>query len=155
VVGIRKASIHHHFPTKPDFALALVAAYDTRYDEALDAILTASDDGAALVEAYARLYLEGVEKGLECLCAVLAIERDTLPSQFRSDVAHFFAKHVAWLQAVLSNGIADRTIRADVDPASFARMVIGALEGALMMERLLGDEDGFHRTISALKGSLR
>ena len=34
-VGIRKASIHHHFPTKADLAAALVAAYDIRYDAAL------------------------------------------------------------------------------------------------------------------------
>ncbi|WP_046866367.1 TetR/AcrR family transcriptional regulator [Microvirga massiliensis] len=155
VVGIRKASIHHHFPTKTDLALALVAAYDARYDEALAAILADSDDGVARVEAYATLYLEGIEKGLGCLCAVLAIEMDILSPQLRAEVERFFAKHVAWLETVLADGIANGTIRASVDPASFARMVISTLEGALMVERLLGDDEGFHRTISALKDSLR
>ena len=155
VVGIRKASIHHHFPTKTDLALALVAAYDARYDEALNAILAEGGDGAARIKAYATLYLKGIEKGLGCLCAVLAVEMDTLPLQIRTAVACFFGKHIAWLETVLTGGITNGTIRAGVDPPSFARMVISTLEGALMMERLLGDEEGFHRTISALTDSLR
>jgi TetR/AcrR family transcriptional repressor of nem operon len=155
VVGIRKASIHHHFPTKTDLALALVAAYDARYDEALDAILAEGDDGAARIKAYATLYLKGIETGLGCLCAVLAVEMDTLPMQLQAEVTRFFAKHIEWLETVLADGVANETIGASVDPASFARMVISTLEGALMMERLLGDEEGFHRTISALTDSLR
>src|ERR1700709_1701373 len=61
-VGIRKASIHHHFPTKAARAVALVAAYDERYDAALAGIMTASADGIVRIEAYGRLYLEGVEQ---------------------------------------------------------------------------------------------
>ena len=64
VVGIRKASIHHHFPTKSDLAFALVAAYDARYEEALDAILAAGDDGAARIE---ELALQGI-----CQCRFAA-----------------------------------------------------------------------------------
>ena len=101
-VGIRKASIHHHFRTKEDLGAALVAAYDLRYDEALDAILTQSPDAIARVEAYGRLYLTGVEKGLGCLCAALAVELDTLPPVLRADIARFFDKHIAWLERVLA-----------------------------------------------------
>jgi TetR/AcrR family transcriptional repressor of nem operon len=154
-VGVRKASIHHHFPTKTDLALTLVGAYEARYDEALDTILEMTPNGVARVEAYATLYLEGLEKGLGCLCAVLAVEMDTLPSQLRDGVTRFFVKHIKWLETVLANGIADGTIRPDVDPPSYARMIISSLEGALMMERLLGSGEGFQRTIAALKSSLR
>ncbi|GEO97676.1 TetR family transcriptional regulator [Methylobacterium haplocladii] len=154
-VGIRKASIHHHFRTKEDLALALVAAYDARYDEALAAILDETADGVSRIEAYGRLYLTGVEKGLGCLCAALAVELDTLPEALRADIARFFDKHIAWLEQILSQGVADGSVRASVDPAASARMVVATLEGALLLERLLAGPVGFGNTLTALAESLR
>ena len=154
-VGIRKASIHHHFPAKSDLAVAMLAAFDARYDVAMAEIVRIWPGGLERVGAYARLYLEGVEKGLGCLCAAFAAELDTLPDALRSDLSRFFAKHVGWLEQVLRDGVADGTIRADIVPASHARMIVAALEGALMMERVLDGATGFAGSLSVLEGSLR
>lgn len=154
-VKIRKASIHHHFPTKTDLALALVAAYDARYDAALDAILAQDAGAVARIEAYGRLYLGGVEDDLGCLCAVLAVERDTLPETVRSAIARFFDKHIAWLERVLAAGVVDGGVRADLVPASAARLVVAALEGALLLERILAGATGFRSTLAALCDGLR
>ncbi|MDO9428846.1 MAG: TetR/AcrR family transcriptional regulator [Methylobacterium sp.] len=154
VVGLRKASIHHHFPTKADLALALVAAYDSRYDAALDAIL-AQANAVARIEAYGRLYLGGVADDLGCLCAVLAVERDTLPEPLRAAVVRFFDKHIAWLERVLADGVRDGSVRADVVPAASARLVVATLEGALLLERVLAGTAGFRETLGALCDALR
>ena len=154
-VGIRKASIHHHFRTKEDLGLALVAAYDERYDAALDAILGDSGDGIGRIEAYGRLYLTGVQKGLGCLCAALAVELDTLPQALRAEIARFFDKHIAWLERVIADGIAEGAIRSDADPSASARMVVATLEGALLLERLLAGPQGFERALEALLVGLR
>lgn len=155
LVGIRKASIHHHFPTKADLALALVAAYDARYDAALDAIRAEAGDGVARIEAYGRLYLGGVADDLGCLCAVLAVERDALPEPLRADIVRFFDKHIAWLERVLADGLADGTVRADVVPGASARLVVATLEGALLLERMLAGTTGFRETLGALCDALR
>lgn len=154
-VGIRKASIHYYFRTKDDLAVALVAAYDARYDEALAAITAASEDGLARIVAYGGLYLQGAEKRLGCLCAVLATELDNLPEQLRGDIAAFFAKHVAWLESVLKAGEANGTITGEIEPATGARMIVAALEGALMMERVLAGGVGFKAALGALEQTLR
>ncbi len=154
VVGLRKASIHHHFPTKADLALALVAAYDSRYDAALDAIL-AQANAVARIEAYGRLYLGGVADDLGCLCAVLAVERDTLPEPLRAAIVRFFDKHIAWLERVLADGLRDGTVRAEVIPAAAARLVVATLEGALLLERVLAGTAGFRETLGALCDALR
>ncbi|WP_336489742.1 TetR/AcrR family transcriptional regulator [Methylobacterium nigriterrae] len=155
VVGIRKASIHHHFRTKEDLGAALVAAYEERYDEALAAIRAAHADGLARVEAYGRLYLSGVEQGLGCLCAALAIEGEALPERLRRDIVRFFERHIAWLEEVLREGQAKGEIRASLDPAVQARFVVSTLEGALLMERLLAGPRAFEGTLRALAESLR
>jgi TetR/AcrR family transcriptional regulator, transcriptional repressor for nem operon len=154
-VGIRKASIHYYFRTKDDLAIALVAAYDARYDEALTAIMAASDDGLARIEAYGQLYLQGAEKRLGCLCAVLATEIDSLPERLREDLAAFFAKHVDWLERVLREGRGNRSIADRIDPMAGARMIVATLEGALMMERVLEGGTGFKTALEALKACLR
>lgn len=154
-VGIRKASIHHHFRTKTDLALALLEAYSARYADALDGILAESHDGVARILAYSDLYLGGVEQGLGCLCAALASEHDTLPPQLRENLGRFFAEHIGWLTRVLEDGRANGTVRAEVEPASHARMIVATLEGALMMERFVDGPTGFRDTMSALQQGLR
>jgi len=154
-VGLRKASIHHHFPTKEDLGVALIEAYGARYDEALAKIVADSTDGIARVEAYARLYLLGLEAEQGCLAAAMAAELAILPARIRDGVAIFFRRHIAWLQQVLTEGRANGTIGVDVEPAQSARLIIATLEGALMMERLLGGPPGFHETLAALRKSLR
>lgn len=155
IVGIRKASIHHHFPTKADLAIALLRAYDSRYDVALADILAATDNGLARVRAYANLYSEGVEKGLGCLCAAFAAELDTLPRQLRADLTAFLTKHIAWIEHVLTAGRANATIRATVTPGAYARMIVASLEGALMMERTLDGPIGFAGAFTAIEDALR
>ena len=154
-VGIRKASIHHHFPTKVDLGAALVAAYAARYAAALEAIHRDVPDGPGRIEAYGRLYLGGVEQGLGCLCAALAIEGEALPERLRRDIAAFFADHLASLETVLRAGQADGSVRGGADPAALARYVVATLEGVLLMERLFASPDAFRGTLAVLVDGLR
>ncbi len=153
-VGTRKASIHHHFPSKVDLGAALVAAYAARYEAALAAIRADVPDGPGRIEAYGRLYLGGVEQGLGCLCAALAIEGEALPERLRADIVAFFRKHLAWLEEVLREGVADGSLRPGLDPAMQARATLATLEGALLMERLFASPAAFGDTLAALVGGL-
>lgn len=153
-VGIRKASIHHHFPTKVDLGAALVAAYDARYSDAMAAIRADVLDGPARITAYGRLYLGGVEQGLGCLCAALAIEGEALPERLRGDIVAFFRRHLAWLEEVLREGMADGTLRPGLDPAMHARSILATLEGALLMERLFASPTAFGDTLGAMVSGL-
>lgn len=153
-VGIRKASIHHHFPTKVDLGAALVAAYDARYSEAMAEIVATIGDGPGRIAAYGRLYLGGVEQGLGCLCAALAIEGEALPERLRGEIVAFFGKHLTWLEGVLRDGVADGSLRPGLDPALYARSILATLEGALLMERLFASPAAFGDTLTALVGGL-
>ena len=154
-VGLRKASIHHHFPGKIDLGIALLSAYDARYDVEMARLLATSDDGLVRIRGYAALYLDGVEKGLGCLCAAFAAELVTLPERLRSDLARFFAKHIGWIETVLAAGQENGTIGDRVRAPACARMIVAALEGALMIERTLENTAGFGGVLSALDDVLR
>jgi TetR/AcrR family transcriptional repressor of nem operon len=153
-LGIRKASIHHHFRLKDDLILALVQAYDSRYDEVLESIRASKDDAIERVDAYGRLYLTGVESDQGCLCAALAIELEALSPAIRSAVTDFFNKHLKWLEQVLKDGRKSEQINAQINPKNTARMIIATLEGALLMERMLNGSKGFEAALKALRESL-
>mgnify|MGYP001201234984 CR=1 FL=1 len=153
-VGIRKASIHHHYPTKETLVVAVLKAYRARYAKGLSSIMTKHSSALDRIEAYGRLYLTGVEQSLGCLCAALAAELETLPENLRTGTTGFFQEHITWLEKVYTEGLANGEVRKTLKAREAARMILSALEGALLMERMVAGPQGFKHTLSALRKSL-
>lgn len=153
-VGVNKATIHYYFPTKQDLTLAALQAYRDRYRNAMVGIEDEFDNALDRVEAYGKLYLWGVEKGRGCLCSALSAELETLPEDLKHGTAAFFRDHLDWLERVIAKGRRQGEINANLTNAGAARLIIGSLEGALMMERLLDGGAGFEITLKALRTSL-
>lgn len=155
VVGIRKASIHHHFPTKEDLGVALVDLYSERFAEALDEIAAASSLATDRLAAYAGLYRAGLEAGQGCLCGVLASELVILPERVQAGVRRFFKLNLAWLTQVLREGRDAGTIRRDGELEHQAAAVLAGLEGAMLVGRALSSVASFDGAASATLAGLR
>ncbi len=154
-VGIRKPSIHHHFPAKVDLGAALVETYTDRFTEALGDIAAASRDAPERLDAYAGLYRAGLQAGQGCLCGVLASELAGLPERVRAGVRRFFEVNAEWLATVIAEGQAVGSIRADVDAQSQAAAVLAGLEGAMLVARALGSVEAFDFAAAAIQAGLR
>ena len=76
---IRKASLHHHFPTKAALGQALITRYHQRFVESLAGIRRDSQDARTRLARYAQLYREVLREQRMCLCGVLAADFATLP----------------------------------------------------------------------------
>jgi TetR/AcrR family transcriptional regulator, transcriptional repressor for nem operon len=153
-VGIRKPSIHHHFPAKEDLGVALVEAYTDRFREDLADIAAASPRAPERLLAYAGLYRAGLRAGQGCLCGVLASELGGLPERVRAGVRRFFELNAVWLEAVLADGQADGFIRSDVDARSQAAAVLAGLEGAMLVGQALGSVEAFDAAAAAIMAGL-
>jgi len=148
VVGIRKASIHHHFPTKEDLGVELVIAYTKRFAARLDDIDAGNDRAAERLDAYAGLYREGVSAGQGCLCGVLASELGALPLRVQAEVRQFFTLNLQWLEKTLRDGQAD-DLRRDIDPVCDANTVLATLQGAMFVAISLR-EQAFDQAVEGL-----
>lgn len=125
-VGIKSASVHYHFPTKPDLAVAVAKRYRERFAEALK---SAEDQGTDRVKAWRDLFFNALKQdGLMCLCGILAAEGNSLPEDVASE-AHAF----------LQFGI--QSIN-EVQPGQGAR-ILSQLEGAMLIARSTGDASVF------------
>jgi TetR/AcrR family transcriptional repressor of nem operon len=142
IVGIRKASVHHHFAGKGDLGQEVARRYRSAFGEALAEIESATDDPVARLERYAELYARQLsEHGRMCLCGMLAAEYATLPAPIQGEVREFFDDQRAWLARVLGqnrHSAAGARRRADV--------LLAGLEGALLVARTEGGVARFRRT---------
>lgn len=153
-LGITKASLHYHFPTKADLGLRLIARY---HDEFLAALAAIDADGAEpgqKLRQYGQLYAEVLRRQSMCLCGMLAADYATLPKPMRQAVLAFFDANEWWLSKVLEEGRAGRSLRFDGPAAERARMILAALEGAMLVARSYGDVGRFSATAELVFGSL-
>jgi TetR/AcrR family transcriptional repressor of nem operon len=89
-----------------------------------------------------------------CLCGMLAAEYQTLPAPMQGAVVRFFDDNEAWLAGVLEDGRRAGSVRSDGDARDAARMIVGALEGAMLVSRLHADPARFSEAADRLLASL-
>ncbi|MGO9874206.1 MAG: TetR/AcrR family transcriptional regulator [Acidimicrobiia bacterium] len=153
-LGITKPALHYHFAGKAELGDALISRYAARFRDALAVIDTEVDEAPAKLEAYANLYLDVLRDKRMCLCGMLAAEYQTLPEPMTDTVIRFFDDNETWLAGVLEQGRQDRTLHFADTPTDAARMIIGTLEGAMLVARPYGDITRFQATATHLLADL-
>lgn len=138
-VGIRKASVHHHFPTKEGLGVALIEGYLVEFKNALARVIEEETSAKRRLAVYSGFFVDSLEDGLMPLCAALSAEAAALPQSMRAQVSTFFELHLDWLSGVIRDGIADGEFRADLDIRQTATMLLSVLEGASLVAWALKD----------------
>lgn len=146
-IGIRSASIHHHFPTKADLGKAMIQRYRERFADMLEEIDRAANGPADKLRAFLGLYQHTVRsEGGVCLGGMFAAEQLTLAPEIQTELCAFFTDGEAWLQEVLAAGAESGEITVTGSPKDAAAAIIGALQGAMMVARAHDDRESFDRT---------
>lgn len=142
-LGVTKASLHYHFPSKADLGKALVRRYRRDFEHALEAIVAGSAKAPARLLRYLELYDAVMRNGRMCLCGMFAAEYATLPPPMQDELRAFFEMNERWLAAVLDAGRRAGELDFRSSPARRAAMLLGALEGLMLVARVRNDEGGF------------
>jgi TetR/AcrR family transcriptional repressor of nem operon len=153
-LDITRAALHYHFKGKAELGQALIERYAARFTAALTDLDATAPNAAAKLRGYADLYVDVLSADRMCLCGMLAAEHRTLPGPLQQAVCDFFSANTAWLRRVLEEGCADGSLRCPGTPEETASMVLGALEGAMLIARLDGDVARFRATTAHLLAGL-
>jgi TetR/AcrR family transcriptional regulator, transcriptional repressor for nem operon len=167
-LGITKASLHYHFATKAELGRTLVARYTEGFGAALERIATTCTDAPSQLRAYVELYSGVLREERLCLCGMVAAEYATLPAPMQAALRVFFEVNERWLTRLLEAGQSAGTLALRTSAAEAARMLVGALEGAMLVARAYGDparfgaaaelllvqlEDGHDRSATRARGA--
>src|SRR2546426_10946143 len=140
---VTKASLHYHFPSKADLGKRLIERYEETFLAALKGIDATGVSAREKLKRYARIYADVLRDNRMCLCGMLASDYATLPKAMKEEVKHFFDENEKWLAAVLEQGRKSRNLQFKGSALDVARVIVGSLEGAMMLARSYGDASRF------------
>lgn len=143
-VGIKSASVHYHFPTKPDLGAALVEAYTQRFGARLEAIDSSHPTNA--LDAFIGLYADALVLDQSiCLCAIMGAEAIGLPPGINDRTRAFFQMNLTWLQALFQRHTGNTS-------PGLSATIVSALEGAIIVASASGDRAIFDDVAQELRG---
>jgi TetR/AcrR family transcriptional repressor of nem operon len=142
-LSISKATLHHHFATKAKLGHALIERYSENFRAALATIDTRNSGAPQRLERYVQLYRDVLSGNRLCLCGMLAAEYSTLPESMQDSVRHFFDANETWIAGVIEQGRRAGVFQLRGAAADVARMLLGALEGAMLVARPFNDVERF------------
>jgi TetR/AcrR family transcriptional regulator, transcriptional repressor for nem operon len=153
-LGVTKATLHHHFATKAQLGRTLIERYSDNFRAALAIIDTSDSEAPQMLEEYVQLYRDVLSAHRLCLCGMLAAEYSTLPEPMQDSVRRFFDANEMWLARVIERGRRAGVFQLRDPAAIVARMLLGALEGAMLVSRPYGDVERFSSAARVALASL-
>lgn len=154
-IGIKKASIHHHFPTKECLGAELIKDYIQRFEATLGSIEAMHSDPLLRLRGFSRLFVISANDGLLPLCGALAAEMSALPLSLQGLTRRFFESQLNWLQSALSDAVRQHHWVLDKPLEAYAFMLLSTLEGASLIEWALGQSNdpltGFNHLLETLE----
>lgn len=156
-IGIKKASIHHHFPTKEGLAIAIVESYLFRFRKQLDAINHENISVIDRLNAFALMFAQSSQSGMLPLCGALAAELLALPESLREMTKVFFEIHLNWLHSNIKLGQELEELKAELNVINVSRLILNTLEGGSFVSWALNDDyqqsSGFDFVLDGLRAS--
>jgi TetR/AcrR family transcriptional regulator, transcriptional repressor for nem operon len=149
-VGIKAASIYHHFPSKAALGAAVAKRYWEVTAENLESLSAATGEPRKALQAYPGLFRRSLEEGNRmCLCSFMAAEYDDLPDTVKAEVQAFADVNAGWLAKML----AAATSLPESECETRARAIFAAVAGAQLMARSRADLSLFDALIASYRES--
>ena len=141
VVGVRNATIHHHFPSKSILVRTLVVNYRWEVQLGMAELERNVPEPIEQLRAYIRYWETCIADNTApfCVCALLATELPMLPDEVALEVRAHFRTLSDWLTAVLERGVAEGSIRLAASAKVEAEGFMAAVHGAMLSARAYGD----------------
>lgn len=134
-VGIKKASIHYHFPSKED----LIEAATENYVEnalslfekvTLDPKLNCEEQLSAIFNCYRVVFME---KGKLCLCITLSQDLNRQSKLIYRKIDIFFKNLHKKLEEIITKGIVQKQFKKNINPVQLATVFLSMLQGLLVI----------------------
>ncbi|MEJ1171761.1 TetR/AcrR family transcriptional regulator [Variovorax sp. CCNWLW235] len=150
-VGIRKASLYHHFPTKEALGIAVIREATQLFKNWEAAKVRTPKDA---LESYFRMYRNTLKAGSGmCPAGALTPGWDCINDELRQAVQELRNTQVLWLTGVLG-ALAPAGHKKGASAASLAAYVFSVCQGALLASRMTGRAEDFDEAIAQLRSSL-
>lgn len=156
IVQIRKASIHHHFPTKAGLVVAVLQAHRARLQAGMENFDSNFRNAFTRLQQYFKFWEGCIADGSMSFCigALLSAEMPSLPDEVQMEVRQHFRTLTQWFEETLKSGSEAGDLRLRSAVATEAQVLIAALHGAMLSARATGSYDVFQAVSQAALGRI-
>jgi AcrR family transcriptional regulator len=134
--AVTGGALHHHFPTKKDLALAVIAERVSAEvaETWIETVRQAPSAAEGILQVFANTidHLEAKGSVSGCPLGNLALELSLADDDFRGAVA---GEYAAWRGAIAERLSADGAPFAQPDPEAFANVVVAMFSGAMSIAK--------------------
>jgi TetR/AcrR family transcriptional regulator, transcriptional repressor for nem operon len=146
-IQIRKASIHHHFPTKAALVVAVLERHRNWMQEGTDTLdqqVSSPLDRLRKYVAHWEVCIHDKSKPF-CIAALLGAELPGLPPEVQAEVKKHFKYLRGWIAQTMEQGVKDRTIKLSSTPEVEADALMAVVHGAMISARIYGSDVVFKK----------
>ncbi len=154
-LGITKASIHHHFPSKEDLGKAVAEKYNADVRTVLAEVKRKSDDPWVQLEGYVQFVLE-IVKTRDRICAAGSVQSEinVVPKAMGESMCSLVQYVIGWISGVIKNGRDLRVMDFPGTPDNQSAMIFSAAQGAMQYGRANGEKKA-HQVMQQIKKNLK
>lgn len=155
-VGIRKASIHYHFPEKAQLVASAVREYLITFWQFANDVLASQLTSLAKLQKILDLYQKNYASQDEiCLCTMLSADYKAVSPEMRDLLQNFYKKLEDWIFVVIKSGMQNGEFKPDIDPKSFACILVNLLQGLLLTGKFSESKYAFQISIEQILSMLK
>ncbi len=155
-IGIRKASIHHHFSTKEELGTAIIRRDRKRFHKWCENQSLTTNDLWQMLENYFGIFEYIRTHGNRiCTACILAAEFGTLPESMQKELKELIEDEHNWLTKILGEGRELKTFDFKGEPNKRALQILVTLYGIMQVSRTHDRMDWFHIVIEQIKTDLK
>jgi TetR/AcrR family transcriptional repressor of nem operon len=137
-IQIRKASIHHHFPTKTALVVAVLERHRLRMLEGLAGLDAHVPSPVDRLKKYLDHWETCIRNRSEpfCIAALLGAELPGLPEEIQAEVRKHFTALRQWIAKTMKDSVKQKLIMLQASADVEAEMLMAAVHGAMLSARV-------------------
>jgi TetR/AcrR family transcriptional repressor of nem operon len=147
-VGIRKASIHYHFPKKEDLIRELQANCQRVYGDNYLKVVNGPGKAADKLRQLTQIYIDSLNRGKLCLMAMLSAEYETVNEETRNQLDAGIKETISIYEKIFIQGVEDGEFVCDSTYDS-AFAFLSLLMGGHIVARCSGGEKALRNASEA------
>ncbi len=153
VIGIQKASIHYHFPSKDNLVQSVLQDYRRSASDSLRKFEDTAANPRGKLENYFAYWADRLanEPTHICLCAMLASENSILPEEAQCEIQAHFEEMRKWIQSVLQEAQEQGMLfPSHLSLEAEAASILAVVHGGMLAARAYRDKQQFTMVTEAL-----
>jgi len=137
-LGIKKASIHYHFPSKSDLGLAVIQRARQRFSGWVERRETAAMADWEKLDRFFQIYRHYLTTSDSvCLSGALETDFTTLPKPMQEETRGLVSDLLTWMDKFLDEGRKRDTFSFPGTSRNQAVVVLAVMQGGLQMNRVV------------------